>query len=77
MEEILEVFLEWYCVLRTGRESTFLMKRRKAIFTESRFERRVDPQLGRKVRTQGSRKVNDSTQDLAILAESGCPALRR
>lgn len=29
------------------------------------------------MRTQGSRKVNDSTQDLAILAEPGCPVLRR
>jgi hypothetical protein len=47
LEEISEVSLEWYCVLRMGRESTSLTKRRKAIFTESRFERRVDPQLGR------------------------------
>jgi hypothetical protein len=47
MEDISEVSLEWYCVLRIGMENTSLTKRRKAIFTESRFERRVDPQIGR------------------------------
>jgi hypothetical protein len=39
--------LEWHRVLRIGRESTSLTQRRKTTFTESRFKRRVGPQLGK------------------------------
>lgn len=69
--------LEWHRVLRIARQSTSLTQRRKTIFTELRFERRVDPQLGKASTNPSSREVNDSTQDLTILAEPGCPILRR